>query len=91
MIPGWYQEVSGGRHADVDYIFDAPAMLTESLTGYRYDGNSPEWDKRPFEVLVETSASQSPNGERRILEEVVRAMTAADGPSPSAWWPAAGI
>jgi hypothetical protein len=58
------QQLSGGRHADVDYLFEVPVMLAESLTGYRYSADFPEGADRPFEVLVETSASQSPNEER---------------------------
>jgi hypothetical protein len=56
------QQIAGGRHAQVDYLFEVPVMLAESLTGYRYNADFPERAERPFEVLVETSVSRSLGG-----------------------------
>ncbi|MFI5458361.1 MAG: hypothetical protein ACHRXM_23270 [Isosphaerales bacterium] len=49
------QEAAGGRKAGVDYIFDVPVQLAESLTGYRHDQDIPGLGDRPFEVLVAAS------------------------------------
>jgi len=44
-----------GKKAGVDYIFDIPVQLAESLTGYRHDRDIPGMPKDAFEVLVSTS------------------------------------
>jgi hypothetical protein len=53
------QQKAGGRKADVDYIFDVPVELAQTLTGYRHDADIPGAGTDPFEVLVETSSSAS--------------------------------
>lgn len=51
------QQTAGGSKADVDYIFDIPVELAQTLTGYRHDADIPGAGAAPFEVLVETSSS----------------------------------
>ena len=53
------QQKAGGRKADVDYIFDVPVELAQTLTGYRHDADIPGAGTDPFEVLAETSSSAS--------------------------------
>jgi len=53
------QQKAGGRKADVDYIFDVPVELAQTLTGYRHDADIPGAGTDPFEVLVEISSSAS--------------------------------
>jgi len=52
------QEAAGGREAGVDYIFDVPVQLAESLTGHRHDQDIPGLGDRPFEVLVVASVKR---------------------------------
>ena len=51
------QQKAGGRKADVDYIFDVPVELAQTLAGYRHDADIPGAGTDPFEVLAETSPS----------------------------------
>ncbi len=57
-------QAAGGRQADVDYIFDVPVELAKALTGYRHDEDIAGVGDRPFEVLVQASASPSSSGEK---------------------------
>lgn len=61
------QRTSGGRRADVDYIFDVPIELAQTLTGYRHDADIPGVGAEPFEVLVDASSSASASNERPSL------------------------
>jgi hypothetical protein len=58
------QQAAGGRKTDVDYIFDVPVELAQSLTGYRHDADIPGVGDHPFEVLTQTSAGSSASGPR---------------------------
>src|SRR4030095_10096554 len=58
------QQAAGGRKADVDYIFDVPVELAQTLTGYRADANIPGAGAAPFEVLVEISSSAAASAGR---------------------------
>lgn len=53
------QQKAGGSTADVDYIFDVPVELAQTLTGYRHGADIPGTGADPFEVLVEISPSAS--------------------------------
>ena len=53
------QQTAGGRKADVDFIFDVPVKLAQTLTGYRHDADIPGAGADPFEVLTETPASSA--------------------------------
>lgn len=46
------QELAGGVCAEVDYLFNAPLDLVNSLVGFSYDSKPP--DERGFEVLEST-------------------------------------
>jgi hypothetical protein len=46
------QQTAGGRKADVDFIFDVPVKLAQTLTGYRHDADIPGAGADPFEVLA---------------------------------------
>jgi hypothetical protein len=61
------QQAAGGRDADVDYIFDVPVELAQTLTGYRHDADIPGTGPEPFEVLVETSSREAASTRRPSL------------------------
>ena len=61
------QQRAGGSKADVDYIFDVPVELAQLLTGYRHDADIPGADAELFEVLVETSSTESASTRRPSL------------------------
>ncbi len=46
------QDQAGGQAADVDYLFDAPVELAESLTGYRHDRWKFDWGEPRFTALT---------------------------------------
>jgi hypothetical protein len=58
---------AGGSKAGVDYIFDIPVDLAQSLTGYRHDRDIPGASKRGFEVLEATEATAKRSWFKRIL------------------------
>jgi len=41
--------------ADADYIYDTPAELAKSLTGFRHDQDMPGMKEKPFQVLKRES------------------------------------
>jgi hypothetical protein len=45
------QNSAGGEKADVDYIYDIPAELAKSLTGFRHDEDVPGMSGEVFFVL----------------------------------------
>jgi hypothetical protein len=45
------QEAEGGAEADVDFLFEIPAVLVPTLTGYKHDEPSPEFEAPGFESL----------------------------------------
>jgi hypothetical protein len=61
------QQTAGGRKADVDYTFDVPVELAQTLTGYRHDADIPGAGADPFEVLIETSWSAAASTESPSL------------------------
>ena len=48
------QAAEDADRAAVDYIFDIPVELAQSLTGYRHDEDTPALPKNSFEVLQPT-------------------------------------
>ncbi|WMW79610.1 hypothetical protein RF679_13240 [Undibacterium cyanobacteriorum] len=46
------QDNAGGEDADVDYFFDIPPMLAETITNFRHDQVPDLGVDAPFEVLV---------------------------------------
>jgi len=42
----------------VDYIFDIPVQLGETLTGFRHDRHIPELDGNKFEILADLAAAR---------------------------------
>ena len=58
------QQAAGGRKADVDYIFDVPVELAQTLTGYRHNADIPGAGAEPFEILVETLPSAAASAGR---------------------------
>ena len=55
------QEAAGGEAADVDYVFDIPVALAESLTSFRHDQDIGVPQAAPFHVLSSTISSQPNN------------------------------
>jgi len=45
------QDAAGGINARVDYIFDVPVALAQSITSYRHDSRSWSESEKPYEVL----------------------------------------
>jgi hypothetical protein len=45
------QDVAGGENANVDHVYDAPAQLAKSLTGFRHDEDISGTKEHPFQVL----------------------------------------
>jgi hypothetical protein len=50
------QQKADGDGGGVDYIFDIPVELADTLTGYRHDADIPDAGPDPFEVLIATSS-----------------------------------
>ncbi len=64
------QQAAGGNKSDVDYIFDAPVELAQTLTGYRHDADIPGSGAEPFEVLTQTSQSAAGTGRPSFLKRL---------------------
>jgi hypothetical protein len=56
------QQAAGGRKAEVDYIFDVPVELAQTLVGYRHDAAIPGLGDTPFEILTPTSSTSPGRG-----------------------------
>lgn len=54
------QDEEGGSDAEVDYIFDVPVALAESITGYRHDKDFVESSAERFVVLRQDHVVQRP-------------------------------
>ena len=61
------QAAEGGAEADVDYLFDIPVTLVQTITGYRHDESSPAYESAGFEVLEAARAAPSKSWFARLL------------------------
>jgi hypothetical protein len=61
------QQNAGGEKADVDYIFDIPVELIQSITGYRHDKVIPELREVRFEILARNKETPQRSWIRRLL------------------------
>jgi hypothetical protein len=53
------QEAEGGARAEVDYLFDIPVVLAQSIVGYKHDDVSSPFGAGGFEVLEPESTTRS--------------------------------
>ena len=66
------QDAAGGEKADVDFIYDVPAEVAKSLTGFRHDQDIAGMAGDVYDVL-EPSAEISPKtGLMRRLSSIFR-------------------
>lgn len=54
------QDEEGGSGAEVDYLFDVPVVLAESITGYRHDKDFAELSAERFVVLRQDHVVHKP-------------------------------
>ena len=76
-LPANYQQIldraltrqaeSGGKQSMVDYIFEVPVELAESVTGYRHDKVLQGLTGKVFETLARTDATPKRSWFRKIL------------------------
>jgi hypothetical protein len=67
------QRAADGKGLPVDYIFDIPVALAESLTGYRHDGQIPDIGEQGFEVLqAKEGAGRRKTWLARLLDMVTK-------------------
>jgi hypothetical protein len=50
------QHADGGEKSDTDFVYDAPAELAKSLTGFRHDQDMPGMSGDVFQVLEPAAA-----------------------------------
>jgi len=66
------QNAGGGEKADVDFIYDVPAELAKSLTGFRHDQGTAGMVADVYHVLEPTAAVAPKTGLIRRLASIFR-------------------
>lgn len=56
------QRAEGGDEADVDYIFEIPLKIAQSLAGFKHDEECPHLNEEQFVVLTSKSRDESKKG-----------------------------